>query len=287
MNFILIDGSYYMFYRFYALNVWWKHQKKNVDNNGNNDDNNDKKKLHNNEIFVEKYKKTFISKISEIQTKLNINGHCTIIVGLDCPRKEIWRNKLYNEYKSNRDKKNHTIEKEFFKMVFDEQLFEKSIVDYIFKYPTLEADDCLAITTKYLLQNYNDAKIWIITSDMDYLQLASDNVQLYDLKFNNLIKKSFGSSDCDKFCKIVMGDKSDNIHGIFPRCGKKTALKYYNNKELFNKKLNQKIEYINNYDLNKNLVDFDEIPEDLVKSFIKKNLTKLSIQKSIINYYKN
>ena len=190
MNFILIDGSYYMFYRFYALNVWWKHQNKNnVNSNSVNNTVNDNKVLYNNDFFIEKYKKTFISKINEIQTKLNINEECTIIVGLDCPRKEIWRNKLYNEYKINRDKNNHTIAKEFFKIVFSDKLFEKSNVDYIFSYPTLEADDCLAITTKYLLNHYTNSKIWIITSDADYLQLACEKVQLYDLKFNNLNKK--------------------------------------------------------------------------------------------------
>ena len=282
MNYILIDGSYYIFYRFYALKAWWKLQNNQIDENLNNGET--ETKLCNIDIFVEKFKKTFISKIKEIKKKLKINNNCTIIVGLDCPRKEIWRNELYNNYKSNRNKTNQVIEKEFFKMVFDEKLFEKSNVDYIFNYPTLEADDCLAITTKYLLNKSNNSNIWIITSDADYLQLASDNVHLYDLKFKNLSLKSFGNPECDKFCKIVMGDKSDNIPSVFPKCGKKTALKYYNNKELFNKKLNEKEDYINNYNLNKILVDFDEIPEHLVNSFIQSNLKKLSIQKSIIHY---
>ena len=25
-NYILIDGSYFIFYRYYALNIWWGHQ---------------------------------------------------------------------------------------------------------------------------------------------------------------------------------------------------------------------------------------------------------------------
>ena len=27
MNFVLIDGSYFVFYRYFALNVWWKNAK--------------------------------------------------------------------------------------------------------------------------------------------------------------------------------------------------------------------------------------------------------------------
>ena len=44
----------------------------------------------------------------------------------------------------------------------------------------LEADDCLAILTKNILQKYPLANITIITSDIDYLQLAKPNVNLYD-----------------------------------------------------------------------------------------------------------
>jgi hypothetical protein len=51
----------------------------------------------------------------------------------------------------------------------------------------------------------------------------------------------------------------------------KTALKLYNNKELFKEKLKNKDVY-NKYKLNKKLIDFDEIPPDLIDSFKKKVL---------------
>jgi 5'-3' exonuclease len=47
----------------------------------------------------------------------------------------------------------------------------------------------------------------------------------------------FNNSDCNLFCKIVTGDKSDNIPSIFKKCGIKTALKYYNDKNLFEAQL--------------------------------------------------
>ena len=54
--------------------------------------------------------------------------------------------------------------------------FENAGVGAVLEHPSLEADDCIAITVKYILDKHDepDLKIHIITSDMDYLQLASD-----------------------------------------------------------------------------------------------------------------
>ena len=68
--------------------------------------------------------------------------------------------------------------------------------------------------------------------------------------------------------KIITGDKSDNIKGVFKRCGLKTACKYYENKELFEKKLKNEEGAMDRYLLNKKLIDFNEIPEDLVNNFM-------------------
>ena len=102
-------------------------------------------------------------------------------------------------------------------------------------YDTLEADDCIAITTREVLKKYPDAEIYIVTSDMDYLQLLSDNVHIYNLKYKLLTdsKTAFHDPKKNLFCKIVMGDKSDNIPGIFSKCGIKTAEKYFDDRELF------------------------------------------------------
>ena len=137
--------------------------------------------------------------------------------------------------------------------------------------PQLEADDCIALTTKYIIKNYPDAQIWIITSDMDYLQLASSQVHLYNLKFKKLTdsKSSFNDPEKDLFCKIVMGDKSDCIPAIFKKCGKVTAAKCYEDKNYFNSKIS--CEAIKQqFELNKKLVDFNEIPIDLVQEFYTK-----------------
>ena len=65
-----------------------------------------------------------------------------------------------------------------------------------------------------------------------------------------------------------MGDKSDNIPSIFKKCGPKTAEKYYENSELFQKQLEKENSY-DNFERNKKLIDFNEIPEELLSEFRK------------------
>lgn len=264
MNFILIDGSYFIFYRFYALLNWWKLAK----------DQDNMEDIVNLDEFKEKFKKTLSDKINELDKKLKIKNSIKI-VAKDCPRNEIWRNKFIDNYKDNRNDKKNSYCGTFFKLVYNEKLFEKNNVKAILSHKELEADDCIALTTKHIIENYKYAKIWIIANDMDYLQLSNDRVNIINLKYINLTSKnsSCGDAECDKFCKIICGDKSDNIKGIFNKCGIKTAIKLYNDKELFREKLKDKDVY-KKYIINKKLIDFDEIPDYLVNSF-KKNVLKI------------
>ena len=96
---------------------------------------------------------------------------------------------------------------------------------------------------------------------MDFLQLSKKNVKLINLKYEDLTnnRKSQKDPEKDLFCKILMGDKSDNIPSIFAKCGIKTALKCYNDQEYFNQKL-KKENAEDNYERNKKLIDFNEIP---------------------------
>ena len=104
---------------------------------------------------------------------------------------------------------------------------------------------------------------------MDYLQLASENVELYDLKYKKLTerKSSFNNAEKDLFVKILTGDKSDNITGVFKKCGPKTACKYFDDRELFKKKLETTEGSKEKYELNRKIIDFNYIPLELVQGF--------------------
>ena len=266
-TFILIDGSYFCFYRYHSLLTWWK--------NAYPEEIDVLKNPCQNEKFVEKFKKTFIENVQKIPKNLKLDKSISpnIIVGKDCKREKIWRNEFFPNYKGNRIEDGF-MGGPFFKMAYeDECLFAEGGAKFILKHSKLEADDCIAITVKYLLKLYPNCDIFIITSDKDYLQLAQENVQIYNLAFKKLTeqKSSTGNAKCDLFCKVLLGDLSDNIPSVFPKCGPKTALKYFDNKELLDKKLEEMEIYRNNYELNNKIIDFNNIPDDLVEEFMMNN----------------
>ena len=263
-NIIFIDGSYFCFHRYYSMINWWKSTYPL--------DEEVLKNPYENEIFRNKFISTFIHSVSEIVNKLQLNikdPYC-IIAGKDCKREDIWRTKLFPEYKSGRNRDGF-MGKPFFKMVYEDELFQKGGVNLIISFDTLEADDCIAISTKFIQNAYPEKFVFIITSDKDYLQLSCSNVEIYNLNYKKLIdlKSCHGDPKLDLFCKIVSGDTSDNISSVLKRCGEKTAIKYYLNPILFETKLKEE-NAEEKYRFNKLLIDFNQIPEQLQDGFIHK-----------------
>ena len=300
-GYLLIDGSYFVFYRFYALMQWWKCRNKG-------------EKLEcpiENEEFVNKFKSTFIDKIKYLYDpvfdydwgKMDVK----VIVAKDCARKSIWRMKLLNSYKGTRTTEDDFIGGPFFKMAYDE-LFEQAGVKHIINYDTLEADDCIAILTKELLKD-PDNRVKIITSDTDYLQLYNDcncklidkkngihNLKIYNLKNkNNLVNvDKFINRYCEIYdskaswkmktyyallYKIIHGDKSDNIPQIIKPLSQNKFNKLYNlhiRETMIENYLKDKDSRFKNenawedFKLNTKLINFNCIPKDLRAGFLEK-----------------
>jgi len=263
-TFMFVDGSYYCFYRYFALMNWWRnaYPEEPLED------------PYQNEKFVEKFRKTFVENLQQISKKLKIHKTCNpiLIVGKDCKRENIWRNQLFSQYKATRANgpEDGFMGGPFFQMVYEEQLFQQGGAKAFLKHPHLEADDCIAISVKYLLSKYPGCNIYIITSDRDYLQLNNPNVNIVNLAFKNIAenKSSTGNAKNDLQIKIIMGDTSDNIPSVFPKCGPKTAQKCVEDEEYFKKKMANNPEYYKQYELNRKLVDFDCIPHNLVCEFM-------------------
>ena len=263
--FILVDTSYWIFYRYFAIIQWWGHS-------------NPESPLTNpyeNEEFVEKFMKTFSESLTGFKKKQKIHKkNPTIIAVRDCPRTSIWRNALFSEYKGSRTKGEDFLGGPFFKHIYQDnnKLLYEAGTNAVLQFPNLEADDIIALTKNHIRQKYADAKIYIIANDHDYLQLLDDNTEIVNFQ-NKFLKegsKVFSEPQKNLFYKIVLGDKSDNIMPIFKKCGPKTCEKYYENNDLFLEALKKENAY-EKYELNKKLVDFRELPDELVSSFIKEN----------------
>jgi 5'-3' exonuclease len=262
-TFIFVDGSYYCFYRYFALQQWWR----NAYPDEPLDD------PFQNEKFVEKFRKTFVDNLAQMPRRLNIptNVKPILIIGKDCKREHIWRNEIFANYKANRVEDDGFMGGPFFKMAYDNKLFQKGGAKAILKHPRLEADDCIALSVKYVTNQYPKSRIYIITSDHDYLQLNAPNVQLFTLRYKNIAesKNATGNAKNDLLIKILMGDTSDNIPSVFPKCGLKTAQKCIEDEEFLKKKMDNNPVYYAQYELNEKLVSFDKIPSELVDEFLK------------------
>lgn len=272
-TFILIDTSYWVFYRYYAILQWWNHAKTEQPLPENHIEN---------EEFLEKFTKTFLESLTLFKKKLKLHKErikgqsntipCpTIIAVRDCPRKDIWRNKLYENYKGTRAQDNGFNCGPFFKFIYQDnnKLLYESGVKHILQFPNLEADDIIAIVKQELRAKYHDSKIYIIANDHDYLQLLDGQTEIinFQYKFLKEAKKVFPEPEKNLFYKIVLGDKSDNINPVFKKCGPKTCEKYYVDKDAFNEALLKEAGAREKYELNRKLVSFTEIPQDLITNF--------------------
>jgi 5'-3' exonuclease len=272
---IFIDGSYYCFYRYYAMISWWKFAYPGVELGD----------PFLNAEFVTKFKKTFVDGVASLPKKLRlVNKNAIIVVGKDCKRANIWRHQhATTKYKGTRPSNNDLKEGQpifygcpFFSMAFKENLFIKGGAQLIIKHDKLEADDVIAISANRLLRlEDHSVKMFIITSDKDYLQLLepTGRINIYNLAMKNMGLNKDGSVTNGRkelFIKTVMGDKSDNIPPAIAKCGYKTALKCYEDNAYFESRLLKESAhqlYLNN----KRLVDFGEIPVCLVDEFWNEN----------------
>ena len=282
MKYVIIDLSYFIFYRYYAVYNWWKKAKKDIPL---------EEPIENKE-FVDTFKRTFISKIKEINKKLNFNKKepYKLLVAKDCPRKHIWRHDLIvkssdenkpeketTEYKGTRNYDNFK-GGPFFNLVYNSELLQEAGITTILYQNRLEADDCVALYIKKIRELDPCSQLYIIANDHDYMQIV-DNIHifLFNLAYKNLGKhpKFYNEKGKNLFMKIILGDKSDNIKPVFDKCGFKTAEKYFNDIDLFKSKLEKNEEFLKRYTHNKQMIDFDEIPEKYTEKFY--NINKIEI----------
>ena len=124
-----------------------------------------------------------------------------------------------------------------------------------------EADDIAAIAARYIRVVYPEEKVILITGDYDFLQLSEPGfVEIY--KLQGLKEITVDDPHTALMSKILAGDPSDNIPNIFKGCGKKTAARLANDPVELGKVLEK--HGSEQYLLNRQLVDFDYIPLDIV-----------------------
>ena len=144
----------------------------------------------------------------------------------DSARKN-FRNEIYSEYKSNRPEVPEDLVPQFEYIRKSVDAFNLPSVELI----NYEADDLIATYAEQILKE--SAKVTIISSDKDLMQLYKKNVRIYDPMKNKFIlqedvSNKFGVTP-DKIIDVqaLAGDSSDNVPGV-PGIGVKTAAELIN-----------------------------------------------------------
>ena len=144
----------------------------------------------------------------------------------DSARKN-FRNDIYKEYKANRAEAPDDLAPQFDYIRKSVKAFNLPSVELI----NYEADDLIATYSKQIIEA--GAKVTIISSDKDFMQLVSDGVRLYDpMKSKVLGEKEVIEKFGVKPNKVIdvqslAGDSSDNVPGV-PGIGIKTASELIN-----------------------------------------------------------
>jgi len=164
--------------------------------------------------------------LEDSKSNENLQKPTHFAVIFDSARKT-FRNEIYSDYKANRSEAPEDLAPQF-------EYIRKSVL--AFNLPSVElmnyeADDLIATYVDQILKK--GAKVTIVSSDKDLMQLYKKDVRIFDPMKNKFIKeddivKKFGV-DSRKVIDVqsLAGDSSDNVPGV-PGIGVKTAAELIN-----------------------------------------------------------
>jgi DNA polymerase-1 len=207
-HFYLIDGSGYIFRAYYALPPLTR--KSDGLPTG----------------AVSGFCSMLFKLLEDSKSNENLQKPTHFAVIFDSARKT-FRNEIYSDYKANRAEAPDDLAPQF-------EYIRKSVL--AFNLPSVdllnyEADDLIATYVDQILKA--GAKVTIVSSDKDLMQLYKKDVRIFDPMKNKFINeedvfKKFGV-DASKVIDVqaLAGDSSDNVPGV-PGIGVKTAAELIN-----------------------------------------------------------
>ncbi|MDC1245716.1 DNA polymerase I [Pelagibacteraceae bacterium] len=207
--------------------------------------------------------------LEDSKSNENLQKPTHFAVIFDSARKT-FRNKIYSDYKANRSEAPDDLAPQF-------EYIRKSVIAFNLPsvdLPNYEADDLLATYTEQILEK--GAKVTIVSSDKDLMQLYKKNVRLFDPMKNKFITSEdivnkFGVGP-EKVIDVqsLAGDSSDNVPGV-PGIGVKTAA-----------------ELINKYGTLEKLLDnAQEIKQNKRRETLIENKDKAIISKKLVTLMKD
>jgi DNA polymerase-1 len=207
--------------------------------------------------------------LEDSKSNENLQKPTHFAVIFDAARKT-FRNEIYSDYKANRSEAPDDLAPQF-------EYIRKSVIAFNLPsvdLPNYEADDLIATYVEQILAK--GAKVTIVSSDKDLMQLYKKDVRLFDPMKNKFIT---GEDIVTKFgvgpekvidVQSLAGDSSDNVPGV-PGIGVKTAA-----------------ELINKYGTLENLLNnTHEIKQNKRRETLTENKNKAIISKKLVTLMKD
>jgi 5'-3' exonuclease len=261
---MLIDTSYYVFYKYFAVYNWCKKQNANIT----------AETIMQDDVFVQKYNKMFEKTLVDLCKDNKIKEYSNVVFVKDCPRDKIWRHNHIDGYKDNREDSKRSFNRNVFTHTYQNLIpgLEQKYGVQVFGHEHLEADDVVAIVSTKIMEVFSNIELVIITNDNDYIQLHNhtnnNHLKIANLQGKNICERVGCNPEIYIQMKKILGDKSDNIPSIMKKCGEKTALKYATNNTLLQQLFQSNQSVRDRYNLNEQMVDFMFIPTDLRSAVI-------------------
>jgi 5'-3' exonuclease len=255
---LIVDASYYVFYRYFATNRWWSFQ--------NEAKVSDVPPLENS-TFIAAFERHITADFKRLRKRWGLTKIApdNIVFAADCPRSHIWRMEILPSYKGTRamndlfDPTAFTCFKDFL------ALPQADKHPRVVAHPRLEADDVACLLFRQIRAQAPDQRVIFITGDHDYLQLKDANCEIIGLPDKDLwvAGQKKGTHILER--KILMGDPSDNIHSIL---SKKQLDEYFTiqdaeDRTAYLARLNK----TEAYERNRTLMDWACIPDRFVSDF--------------------
>jgi|APGre2960657373_1045057.scaffolds.fasta_scaffold00252_4 5'-3' exonuclease len=253
---LIVDASYYVFYRYFATSRWWSFQTESKASNV---------PPLENTAFIDAFERHITADFKRLRKRWGLTKVApdNILFAADCPRAHIWRMDILPSYKGTRAM-NDLFDPTAFSCFRDVAQHPNHHLNVV-SHPRLEADDVACLLFRQIRAQAPDHRVIFITGDHDYLQLKDANCEIIGLPDKDLwlAGQKKGTHVLER--KILMGDASDNIHSILSKkqLGEYFEIQDPEERTSYLARLNK----TEAYERNCTLMDWARIPERFVSDF--------------------
>ena len=225
-----------------------------------------------NDIFINKYEKMYLESIIKL-VKKKVFDNSNIIFCMDTPKDKLWRMEIQDNYKSGRCDLSL---KHNFKTTFDytynfmiPKIIEQNKNINKIRLDEVEADDIIACICMHLNNTDPSHEIYLVSGDEDFLQLGRDKLTFINYKKKRpfVLTKDEASQALKN--KIINGDPSDCIPCIFPKGKRINRKELLESDDKLDDYLSNNSDIKKQYDKNKLMIDFNNIPKKYFNKIVK------------------